>query len=282
MGANDPPPGFGAWYGQKQGDTGDLWHRTLIDPGLFSRLGELPPATRVLDLGCGNGYIARALARSGASVVGVDSSRELIEAARAREATEPLGITYVVAEAADLATISTASIDVAVANMSLMDISDGAGAIREVGRVVRPGGRFVASISHPCFDVDTRSGWTIEITTEGTRVYRKVTGYRTPHSDTYPWDLGDGRTVRTVGYHRPLSWYATTLRESGFVLVALDEPAPGPGFMGRRVQREWIAEIPLHLVFEARRESAGPGPSPRPSTGPALPRLNRDGERPGQ
>jgi 2-polyprenyl-3-methyl-5-hydroxy-6-metoxy-1,4-benzoquinol methylase len=62
-----------AWWDERQGDEGDLWHRTLIDPTLFKVLGPVK-GQHVLDLACGNGYIARKLARSGARVTGVDAS----------------------------------------------------------------------------------------------------------------------------------------------------------------------------------------------------------------
>ncbi len=246
--------GFGAWYGEKQGETGDNWHRTLIDPGLFALLGELPRGTRVLDLGCGNGYLARRLAGRGARVVGVDLSDELIEAARARERAEPLGIDYHRASAAALPMLADGSFDAAFANMSLMDIAPAAAAVREVARLLRSGGRFVFSISHPCFDVDRRSSFVPEPGPGAPTVYRKVTAYRVPHSDLYDWPLPDGRTARTVGYHRPLSWYFRELRDAGFVVTGLGEPAPTDGFVSRRIAREWIEEIPLHLVLEARRE----------------------------
>lgn len=256
MGDGDGVDGFGAWYDEKQGDSGDLWHRTLIDPGLFARLGSIPSGARVLDLGCGNGYIARRLARAGARVVGIDSSPELIERARAREAADPLGIAYRTADAADLSGFDDRSFEIGVSNMSLMDIADAAGAIREVSRVLMPEGRFVFSISHPCFDVDSRSAWQVEVALGAPTVFRRVAGYREPHSDTYGWELPDGRRFRTVGYHRPLSWYVKELRASGFVVLDIEEPAPEPTFEGRRIQREWIEQIPLHLVIEARREPA--------------------------
>lgn len=248
------PEGFGDWYDEKQGDAGDLWHRTLIDPGLFQRLGELPVGTRTLDLGCGNGYIARRLARAGARVTAIDSSAELIARARAREAVEPLGIRYELADAAALPMLEPDSFDVTVANMSLIDIADAAGAIREVGRVLRTGGRFVATICHPCFDIDTRSKWLVEAAAGSSTVYRAVTEYRLPHSDTFAWELSGGRTARSVGFHRPLSWYSAALRAAGFVILALDEPAPTDEFVGRTVAREWLEQVPLHLVIEARRE----------------------------
>jgi SAM-dependent methyltransferase len=248
---------FTEWYDEKQGDTGDPWHRTLIDPGLFAALGELPRGTRVLDVGCGNGYIARRLARAGANVVGVDTSHALIERARARERAEPLGIVYHRLDAARLAPLADSSFDVAVANMSLIDIEGAEAAVREVGRVVRDGGRFVSSISHPCFDIDTRStfvGPGSELPAPGETVFRKVTAYRTPHSDRYAWKLGEDRTVMTTGYHRPLSWYAHTFRTGGWVIVDLLEPTPQPEFVGVRILKEWIEAIPFHLVIDARRE----------------------------
>ena len=279
MGEREELEGFGAWYDEKQGDSGDPWHRTLIDPGLFARIGPVRVGVRVLDLGCGNGYISRRLARSGARVVGVDQSTELIERARAREAAEPLGITYHHADAADLLMLSDRSFDLAVANMSLIDFADAAGAIREVGRLLVPGGRFVFSISHPCFDVDTRSDWLVEAAVGPPRVFRKVTGYREPHAETYRWELPDGRTARTVGYHRPLAWYVKQLRAAGFVVVDVEEPAPSPEFVSRRVQREWVEQIPLHLVVETRREPLstplGSTVSPRRS-GPKRRRPLRD------
>jgi ubiquinone/menaquinone biosynthesis C-methylase UbiE len=252
--------GFGAWYDEKQGDTGDNWHQTLIDPGLMARIGSVAPGTRVLDLGCGNGYIARRMARSGARVTGVDRSAELIDRARAREAATPLGIVYHQADAATLPMLADRSFDLGVANMSLMDIEDALGALREMGRVLVPAGRFVFSINHPCFDVDTRSDYFVDTTTSPPTVFRRVAGYREPHSDRFHWSYPDGLQVWTVGYHRPLSWYIKGLRGAGFVIVDAEEPSPAPGFVSRRVQREWVEQIPLHLVIEARREApAGAG-----------------------
>ena len=245
---------FGTWYDLRQGDTGDTWHRTLIDPGLFARLGELAPGTRLLDIGCGNGYLARRLARAGARVTGVDASEELIDRARARELAEPLGIVYHAGDAAAMKFLPDAMFDAAIANMSLMDIENAAGTIAEVGRTLRHGGRFVASLSHPCFDIDTRSSWSVEASGGASTIYRKVTGYRQPHSDQFVWPTDSGPAIRTIGYHRPLSWYAHAFRAAGFVLVDLDEPAPTAEFVSQRVSREWIEDIPLHLIVEARRE----------------------------
>lgn len=258
MGEERAGSGFGAWYDLKQGEEGDLWHRTLIDPGLRAALGDLPEGTRLLDVGCGNGYLARRLARAGVRVVGVDASSELIALAQARETRERLGIEYLHRDAADLEGLSDSAFDVALANMSLMDMERTAEVLRELARVTRDRGRLVFSISHPCFDVDTRSAWSVEVLggpDEPPRVFRKVADYRDPHSDEYLWFDSEGRPVaRTTGYHRPLSWYAHALRTAGWVIVDLVEPRPLPEFVGRRIAREWLEKIPLHLVVDARRE----------------------------
>ena len=72
----------------------------------------------------------------------------------------------------------------------------------------------------------------------------------------YWWDekQGDVRVpdniVSTRAYHRSLSWYFRTLRASGLVVAALEEPEPTEEFLNDE-QAPWIAEIPLHCVIEA-------------------------------
>ncbi|MBN1170685.1 MAG: DUF1698 domain-containing protein [Micromonosporaceae bacterium] len=55
---------------------GDLAKRHLVNPVLLRMLGEVS-GRRILDAGCGNGYLSRMLARRGASVVGVEPGRSL-------------------------------------------------------------------------------------------------------------------------------------------------------------------------------------------------------------
>lgn len=244
-----------AWYDAKQGDDGDLWHRALIDPTFLRVVGDVR-GLRVLDLGCGNGYLARRYARSGASVVGVDASAPIVDRARAREAREPLGITYHVADAALLPFLGDSSFDLVASNMALMDIEDAEGAIREIGRILVPGGRLAASISHPCFDQGPSSSWLVEGVTGATMAWRKVERYRQPFADETPWSV-EGSTVLTIGYHRPLAWYARALRDGGLLIRSLEEPEPTQEFIEGSPQGPFITEIPLHLVIEAVKTETG-------------------------
>lgn len=239
-----------AWFDEKQGDVGDLWHRALIHPCLLQVLGPIESA-KVLDLGCGNGSLSRQLARRGAQVTGVDASAAIIHRARERESRAPLGIAYHVADAARLSMLPDASFDVVVSCMALMDIADAHGALQEAGRVLRPRGRFVASLCHPCFDIGNDSAWALERVGYDTTVYRKVSRYTEPREQTIPWRIAPGQFLDTRSYHRPLSWYFRTLRAAGFVITAFEEPEPTEEFLREETQGPWMAQVPLHCVFEA-------------------------------
>jgi ubiquinone/menaquinone biosynthesis C-methylase UbiE len=238
------------WWDTTLGDTGDLWHRALIDPPLLALVGEVA-GMRLLDLACGNGYLSRRFARQGATVTAVDTNAPLLERIRQREAQEPLGITYLLADAAHLDMLQDGTFDLVVCNMALMDIEDAAGAIQEVSRVLAPGGRFVASLSHPCFEKVNTSGWAIERIYPVTTIWRKMSHYREISVEDFPWLRVPDRIVYTRAYHRPLSWYVRAFRSAGLVVAALEEPAPTEEFMAASQHGPWIAEIPLHCVVEA-------------------------------
>jgi SAM-dependent methyltransferase len=117
--------------------------------GLIERAGELRDQ-RICDLACGQGVMARELARRGARVVAVDVSPRLLALAQAEEAREPLGITYQEDDAQIGATLAEDAFDGVLCNMALMDIPDLAAVYQTVRRILRPGGWFVFSITHPC------------------------------------------------------------------------------------------------------------------------------------
>jgi ubiquinone/menaquinone biosynthesis C-methylase UbiE len=116
-----------AWWGRKQGEQGNPWHRTLTGPVLERVLGDVG-GLRVLEVACGNGYLARRMARRGAHVTAVDGSEGMTSCARERERQAPSGVEYLVGDAADLSGLADGSFGAVVANMALMGISDAGGA----------------------------------------------------------------------------------------------------------------------------------------------------------
>jgi SAM-dependent methyltransferase len=245
-----------AWRDARSGETGDLWHRAIIDPTLLGVIGPVR-GLRVLEIACGNGYLSRRFAAAGArEVVGIDASVPTIELARAREAADPRGVRFEVRDAARLNDLPSAGFDLVVANMALMDIADAGGTVREVGRVLDRTGRFVFSLSHPCFDTDDRSMWVVErAQTPGgdfaDTIWRKVSGYREEVRRPIPWQVSETETVATDSYHRTLATYSRYLRDAGLVITRLEEPMPLPEAIEGSPQGRFIAAIPLHLVVEA-------------------------------
>jgi 2-polyprenyl-3-methyl-5-hydroxy-6-metoxy-1,4-benzoquinol methylase len=197
-------------------------------------LGLLGPVTglRVLDLACGHGRLTRELARRGASVTGVDISGKLIEKARDTEHNEPLGIQYAHADVTAPGVV-TGTFDAITCGFGLSDIDDLEAAIAAVSHALRPGGRFVFSILHPCFPggKDISGSW-------------PPTGR---YYDEGRWVAQAAKSTlrRQVGAnHRTLSTYLNTLRTHGLWLDQLAEPSPDPDWD----QAHEADRTPVHLV----------------------------------
>ena len=125
-------------YGQDQ-----RWKRRLVT------LAEITPGVIVLDLACGTGDIAAALAARGARVVGLDLTREMIDLARQRATARP--VAWMVGDMMQLP-CRTASVDVVTAGYGLRNMPALEPALDEIARVLRPGGRFLAlDFDRPAF-----------------------------------------------------------------------------------------------------------------------------------
>ncbi len=199
------------WWESEVRDTG-AWHqRNDIDPVIFKILRNIKNK-RIIEIGCGNGYFSRLLARRKAKITAIDLSGKLLEFALAREKANPLGIRYLARDAANLRGLRSRSFDVALANMSLMDIADAKRAIKEASRVLKRGGHFVFSITHPAFS-DFRQQWVI-IQEGGRKYFARATGkYLSPSAEKHIlWSSG----VRATQYHRSIETYLEYLRSAGF------------------------------------------------------------------
>src|SRR5262249_6482962 len=120
----------------------------FLMPRMLEMLGDVS-GRRILDLGCGEGGYARQLKRRGANVIGADGSETLVQVARGRAQAEELAIQFICANANALNTITDNSCDLVIAAMSLMDVEDYPGAVREIRRVLCNGGSLLMSITHP-------------------------------------------------------------------------------------------------------------------------------------
>ena len=226
---------FAGFYDEFVGDD-------LNDPAALALLDLLPAldGRHVLDLACGHGRLSRELARRGARVVGVDISAVLLEQARARNSGEPLGITYVRADATSPRLLDDERFDLVACHFGLSDIDDLRGAVANVARLLGPGGLFVFSIVHPCFPGwgdDAPSSWP-----PGASYF------------TEKWWLAANSGIRgKVGStHRMLSTYLNVLREHGLTVDRVIEPPPDPEWVRRKNPSDDL--VPVFLVARCRRD----------------------------
>jgi SAM-dependent methyltransferase len=196
-----------------------------------------PPGRLTLDVGCGEGRVARDLKALGHRVIAIDSSPTLLRAAR--ELDPELEI--VEAKATSIPLPDRAA-DLAVAFMSLMDMDDMETAVREVARVLEPGGRFVLAVVHPinaagtfADPADPDSPFLI------TESYFDVRRYRERIER-------GGLRMTFESFHRTFQQYADSLVEAGFVIEAVREVTDDADPRWRR--------IPLFLHVRAKRGNA--------------------------
>lgn len=172
-------------------------------------LGDGPG--RLLDVGCGGGAHALAFAAQGWSVTGVDVSGPQLELARGR------GVDVIQADAEALP-FEDASFDAGVSMFTHTDVGDFAAVLREVARVVRPGGRLVYLGVHPCFVgphafVHDRD------------VPELHPGYRdTSYRQEAPGIWGEGLRAKVGATHLPLGLFVQTFLDAGFALERFEEP----------------------------------------------------------
>jgi ubiquinone/menaquinone biosynthesis C-methylase UbiE len=198
----------------------------------------------VLDLACGQGLAARALARAGAaSVLGVDASREMIDIARGHEREQPLGIAYALEDAQSLSSLPQGGFDRVTCQLGLMDIPDLDATLSAVRRVLRSSGWLVFVIGHPCFLTPDAVTLPTEDGSPGRLVHR--------YFDERFWRSSNPEGVRRAGnHHRTLSTYLNSLIGAGFVIDRVEEPRPTPLLAA---QQPAYASVPIFWGTRAHR-----------------------------
>ena len=176
--------------------------RLATDAAILQALLALKPA-RMLDVGCGEGWLCRAVASHGVDAVGVDVSAPLVEAARAAGAGR-----FEVMPYAGLANAAHAlgRFDVLACNFALLE-EDIVPMLRDLHALLAPGGRVVIQTVHPwtaCGDEPYRDGWRLEdFAAFGEQAF----------PEPMPW------------YFRTLASWLANLNAAGFLVETLREPA---------------------------------------------------------
>lgn len=235
---------YQAQHGDFLGGSDLVWGPEGLREAQVGLLGNLT-GLDVLEVGCGGGQGARWAATAGARVVGVDFSAGMLAQARrldkdltspgaapgadgAHQPNSPALPAYVQADACRLP-LADACFDVAFSAYGAVPfVADSALLMAEVARVLRPGGRWVFSVTHPLRwvfpDAPGRDGLTV------TRSY----------FDRTPYVESTGDRVTYAEHHRTVGDRIRELTGAGFTLVDLVEPEWPPGH-----ERTWGGWSPL-------------------------------------
>jgi SAM-dependent methyltransferase len=237
----------------------DIYRDGLNTPAF---LDMLPPIRGLagLDIGCGEGFNTRELARLGARMQGIDIAPTFIRHACETEIIEPLGIEYSVTDATDMP-FAAESFDFATAFMSMMDMADHDAALCETARVLRPGGFLQFSILHPCFSPPHRR--TVREPNGTTRAIEVGGYFDTTEGRIDTWWLTNApkeerdqvEPFRIPRFHRTLSGWVELMVGAGLIIERFGEPRVSAEVARAEPALEDTLVAPLFLHIRARKPS---------------------------
>ena len=208
-----------------------------------SRGSAWPARQRVLDVGTGEGQIARLVARDGAALRRRGRSDDARSCDLARERGG--AVDYARANA-DALPFADGAFDAVVVCLVFEHIAEHEPAIAEIARVLEPGGRFVFFLNHPLLQAPN-SGWIIDHILD--EQYWRIGPYLV--EDVSMEELAPGVVLPFV--HRPLSQYVNAMAAHGLLVERMEEPAPPEGFLARAPEYRDAATIPRLLLMVARK-----------------------------
>jgi SAM-dependent methyltransferase len=220
------------WYqdehGEFLGDAAFTWCPEGLDEAHAGLLGPVA-GRRVLEIGCGAGQCARWLRAAGADAVGIDISWRQLQHARRIDATRGAHVPVVLADAQRLP-FGDRTFDLACSAFGAIPfVADSAAVMREVARVLRPGGRWVFSTTHPirwCFADDPGEGGLVA---------------RDSYFDRRPYvELDQDGKLIYVEHHRTLGDRVREIVGAGLAVRDVIEPEWPAGH-----ERVWAGWSPL-------------------------------------
>lgn len=228
------------WWQEEFTDGVDPEYTEQIIPLITDALADCP---RILDIGTGEGQIARELVSDDRLVVGVDPvAGQVIEAAERGG-----GPHYVRSGAAGLP-FADETFDGAVACLVFEHIDQVDEAVSEVSRVLKPGGRFLFLLNHPLLQTPG-SGWIDDQLIDPPEQYWRIGPYLTESASIE--EVQKGVFIRFI--HRPLSRYVNALAGASLFVERMDEPSPPAGFLAQAPQYEAAGTVPRLLALHTRK-----------------------------
>lgn len=214
------------FWDEKMGEGNDF--ANLLCWPAVQRLINPHAGQSILEIACGNGLFSRRLAEMGSRVTGIDFSSELVALARKRTPTT-LPVKYQVADVTDrqaLLALGAGTFDSALCNMALFDIADIKPLFETLPVLLKPGGDFVFTLTHPSFNNASCVHVAEEQDVEGEmRLVHSIKVSR--YMSTYQVHglAIRGQPVPQLYFERPLQYYLNLGFDNNFVLDGFEERA---------------------------------------------------------
>lgn len=196
---------------------------------------------KILDAGCGEGYLARVLAKKGHQVWGVDISEKLIKSARDEEKRKPLGIKYFVGDFIKT-NFPSGLFDVVLSHQTINETFFPEKAIAEFQRLLKNKGKLILLFLHPCFEFgERRLGQRFNVSDYFQKKLLKkkflVSGLWSPVPGNY--------------IHLPLEKWIEIITENGFLISKIAEPHPLLNLIKKNKWWQKNFKRPLFILIEA-------------------------------
>ncbi|HMP41797.1 MAG TPA: class I SAM-dependent methyltransferase, partial [Roseiflexaceae bacterium] len=244
------------WYAGWVGEQGSDHHRLVAIPALLDLL-QPQRGEAILDVGAGPGVLAPYIADTGATYTGVDASERLLVIARRHHGAAGRFLAGDATRLAAIPGLQAAAFDAVTFLLSIQDMNPLEAVLRSAAWALRPGGRIVLLLTHPCFRVPRQSGWGWD--EERKLRFRRIDRYLTPLAvpmKRYRDRKNADRETATRSFHRPLEAYINGLAAQRLFVEHLREiPSTITSDHASLSSAERLAqaEFPLFLALRARR-----------------------------
>ncbi|HWS49179.1 MAG TPA: class I SAM-dependent methyltransferase [Candidatus Methanoperedens sp.] len=236
---------IGVWYKKTVGVEGSFYHQNVILPNTL-RLLKLMPGEKILDFGCGQGILGRKIENE---YLGVDLSVDLIKEAKNLDRNKKHN--YVIGDVCKELKIYGAY-DKGVMILALQNVKKPFGAIKNLSKLLKDGGKLVLVLNHPAFRIPKHSDWIMNDDVQ----LRSVDSYMSPLEipiESSPFHKRNNQI--SYSYHYPISAFSEMLFDNGFLIETIEEwISPKKSVGGKaKIEDRARAEIPLFLAIKATK-----------------------------
>lgn len=240
------------WYKQAVGEEGHYFHKQIVLPGILRLFKFSDENSALLDLACGQGILAKHLPEK-VHYFGIDISPSLIKEAKKSDAN-PLH-QYAVADVTKALPIKNATFSHAAIVLALQNIEHPSQVFANARKYLRPDGKLLIVLNHPCFRIPRQSSWQID---ENKKIqYRRLDRYFSSMNIPIQAHPSKGeKSPETISFHHPLSTYSSWLKDNGFVIELIEEWCSDKTSTGgaAKMENRSREEFPMFLTILAKMD----------------------------